>query len=109
MLRSAQAADDAWAEGDPWVYGTWAQVRIGAAIARVMKGDAEGAAEELAPVLDLGSEYRVVTIIGRVGEVAGRLGHSLYKGDPRAHDLHERIHAFQAGSLERQPSTPEVL
>ncbi|MFC5746032.1 hypothetical protein [Actinomadura rugatobispora] len=109
MLHSVQAADDAWAEGDPRVYGTWAQVRIGAALAYVMKGEPEGAAKELAPVFDLGREFRVVTITGRMTEVAQRLGHNRYKGDPRASSLQERIRAFQTGSLEHTAlTTPEV-
>ncbi|GAA2423239.1 hypothetical protein GCM10010191_38990 [Actinomadura vinacea] len=105
MLRSVQAADDAWADGAPRVYGTWAQVRIGAALAHVMMGEPEGAAEELGPVFDLGQEYRVVTIIGRMSEVAQRLGQSRYKGDSRATSLQERIRAFQTGSLEHKALT----
>jgi transcriptional regulator with XRE-family HTH domain len=105
MLRSVQDADDAWTDGDQWVYGTWAQVRIGAALAHVMTGDPEGAAAELAPVFDLGAEYRVVTIIGRTAEVGRRLGHTRYQGDRRAADLAERIRAFQAGSLEYKAIT----
>ncbi|MEU5876163.1 helix-turn-helix domain-containing protein [Spirillospora sp. NPDC047279] len=105
MLRSVQAADDAWADGDARVYGTWAQVRIGAALAHVMMGETEGAAEQLAPVFNLGLEYRVVTITGRTGEVAQRLGHSRYEGDPRAGALVKRIRAFQSGSLQHQAIT----
>ncbi|GAA2638850.1 helix-turn-helix transcriptional regulator [Actinomadura fulvescens] len=110
VLRSVRAADDAWADGDPRVYGTWAQVRIGAALAHVMMGEPEGAAEELAPVFDLGQEFRVVTIIGRMSEVAQRLGHSRYKGDQSAADLRDKIRAFRDGSLEHKaitgPETP---
>jgi transcriptional regulator with XRE-family HTH domain len=109
MLRSVQAADDAWADGDQWVYGTWAQVRIGAALAHVMTGEPDGAAAQLDPVFDLGAEYRVVTIIGRMEEVSRRLGHSRYNGDRRAADLAERISAFRAGSLEHKALTaPET-
>ncbi|MFE9105666.1 helix-turn-helix domain-containing protein [Actinomadura geliboluensis] len=100
MLTSVAEADDAWADGDEWVYGTWAQVRIGAALAHVMAGEVEGAGDELEGVFDLGAEYRVVTITGRMGEIGRRLGHSRYKGDPRATELRERIRAFRAGSLE---------
>ncbi|MBA9001944.1 helix-turn-helix domain-containing protein [Thermomonospora cellulosilytica] len=108
VLRDVRTADDAWAEGDPWVYGTWAQVRIGAALAHVMNGEPEAAATELQPVFDLSPEYRVVTIVGRMTEVGRRLGHSRYKGDPHAAALRERIAVFQAGSLESAASPPEV-
>ncbi|MEU6034463.1 helix-turn-helix domain-containing protein [Actinomadura sp. NPDC047616] len=102
MLASVRAADDAWAEGSQWVYGTWAQVRIGAALAHVMTGEVEGALGELAPVFQLGAEYRVVTITGRMSEVGRRLGHSRYKSNPKAAELQEQIRDFQAGSLEHK-------
>ncbi|MFD0690975.1 hypothetical protein [Actinomadura fibrosa] len=109
VLRSVQDADEAWADGAPWVYGTWAQVRIGAALAHVMRGDPEGAAAELDEVFDLGSEFRVVTITGRLAELSRRLRHSRYDGDPRAADLRDQIRAFQAGSLDRNVATLEAL
>jgi tetratricopeptide (TPR) repeat protein len=102
VLRSVETADDAWADGDQWVYGTWAQVRIGAALAHVMQGAPEAAAAELEELFDLDAEYRVVTITGRLMEVGQRLAHSRYKGDARAADLRERIRAFQSGSLEHR-------
>ncbi|MCW2889369.1 MAG: hypothetical protein JWL58_6231, partial [Streptosporangiaceae bacterium] len=50
-----------------------------------------------------------VTIIGRIGEVGRRLGHTRYAGSRPAADLRERIRAFQAGSLEhRAISAPEA-
>ncbi len=105
ILRYAHAADEAWAEGTPWVYGTWAQVRIGAALAHTMRGDPEGAAEELAPVFDLEDRYRVVTIVGRASEVGRRLNDRRFAGSRPAQDLKERIRAFQAGSLAHRPLT----
>jgi hypothetical protein len=45
-LKAAQLADEGWAAGEPWVAGTWAQVRVGAGIAHVMKGALDGAAEQ---------------------------------------------------------------
>ena len=52
---------------------------------------------------------RVVTIIGRMGEVGRMLGHSRYAGSIPAADLKERIRAFQAGSLEhRAIAAPEA-
>jgi hypothetical protein len=38
-LRAAEMADHAWACGDPWVAATWAQIRLGAGIARIIKHD----------------------------------------------------------------------
>ncbi|WP_037559389.1 hypothetical protein [Spirillospora albida] len=103
--RSAREADDAWADGDQWVYGTWAQVRIGAALAHVMAGEPAAAAAELEDVFGIEADYRVVTISGRMTDVDRRLRHSRYRADPCASDLRTRIRAFQAGSLEHRALT----
>src|SRR5262249_16207156 len=101
-LREVRAADDAWAEGDPWVYGTWGQVRIGAALAHIMSGEPEGAMTELEPVFDISPEYRVVTIVGRMGAIARTLEGDPYQGSDTARALQERIRAFRAESLEHK-------
>jgi hypothetical protein len=49
MLREVAVADEAWSEGDSWVYGTWSQIRIGAAIAHAMAGEVDGAAGGVPP------------------------------------------------------------
>jgi tetratricopeptide (TPR) repeat protein len=98
-LQEARRADKAWSEGDPWVYGTWAQVRIGAAFAHVRDGETGGAAEEIAPVLSIPSEYRVVTITDRLGYVGQLLHGQRYRGSHAAADLGEQIGEFQASSL----------
>ncbi len=98
-LQEVQRADRAWAGGGPWVYGTWAQVRIGAAIARARKREVDGAAEEIAPVLSIAPEYRVVTITGRLGDVDQLLHEHQFQGSRDAADLSERIGAFRAASL----------
>jgi hypothetical protein len=109
VLSEVQNADEAWSAGDPWVYGTWAQVRIGAAIAHTMNGEPEAAAGELEPVFDLGPEYRVVTIVGRMKVVEQSLGHRRYAGSGVAANLQERIRLFRAESLEAKAITaPEV-
>src|SRR6266516_5433984 len=98
-LQEAKRADEAWSAGDPWVYGTWAQVRIGAAIAHVRDGEADGAAEEIAPVLGIPAEYRVVTITDRLGYVGQLLRGPRHRGSPAAADLREQIGEFRAASL----------
>lgn len=98
-LQEAKRADEAWSAGDPWVYGTWAQVRIGAAIAHVRNGEADGAAEEIAPVLGIPAEYRVVTITDRLGYVGQLLRGPHHRGSPVAADLREQIGEFRAASL----------
>ena len=43
-LRAAEMADQAWADGDPWVAATWAQVRLGAGMAHIIKSDLDAVA-----------------------------------------------------------------
>jgi tetratricopeptide (TPR) repeat protein len=100
MLREVAAADEAWGEGDLWVYGTWSQIRIGAGIAHAMAGEVDGAAEEVAPVLDLPPELRVVTITGRLGVVEQQLAQRRYAGTGAAVDLRDQIRDFRAGALQ---------
>ncbi|WP_433179463.1 hypothetical protein [Actinoallomurus sp. CA-150999] len=100
MLRAAQAADSAWAEGDPWVYGTWAQVRIGAALAYVLSGDPEGVAAELAPVFEISPDFRVATISGRMKAVERGLAHQRYRASETARGVQERIRSFCSESFE---------
>jgi transcriptional regulator with XRE-family HTH domain len=108
MLREVEAADDAWSEGDPWVYGTWSQIRIGAGIAHTMGGQVDGAAEEISPVLELPPELRVVTITGRLGAVERQLTERRYAGSRTALDLRDQIRDFRAGALhEREIAPPE--
>lgn len=107
MLRLVQEADQYWSEGDPWVYGTWAQVRISAALAHVRRGDVDGAAEELREVLALGDEYRVTSITMRLGAVAHRLRDARWSGHPVAANLRESIRAFQSASL--APNRLEIM
>jgi transcriptional regulator with XRE-family HTH domain len=103
MLRAANAADSAWTEGDPWVYGTWAQVRIGAALAHVLNGDPEGAAAELTSVFEISPAFRVATISGRMKAIDHSLGQPRYRATEAAKDLRERIHMFCADSLDAKP------
>jgi hypothetical protein len=108
MLREVAAADQAWAEGDPWVYGTWSQIRIGAGIAHTMAGQVDGAAEEVTPVLDLPPELRVVTITGRLGVVEQALTQRRYAGSGAAFDLRDQIKDFRAEALRpRELGPPE--
>jgi hypothetical protein len=69
-LAAAVQADGAFASGDQWAYGTWAQVRFGAALAHVMLGSIDGAEENLMPVLAMPVDRRLDTLARRAAEVA---------------------------------------
>jgi len=106
MLREVEAADEAWSEGDLWVYGTWSQIRIGAGIAHTMAGQVDGAAEEVAPVLELPPDLRVVTITGRLGVVEHQLAQRNYAGSGTASALRDQIKDFRAGALRQREIAP---
>ncbi|MEV5749983.1 hypothetical protein AB0L00_19350 [Actinoallomurus sp. NPDC052308] len=109
MLRAAETADGAWADGDPWVYGTWAQVRIGAALAHLLNGDPEGAQAELTSVFEIGPAFRVTTISGRMKAIGRGLEDRRYRASDTATTLREQIRRFRLESLDaREGRTREV-
>jgi len=95
-LRSAATADLAWESGDAMVTGVWAQVRLAAAIARVMKGDLDGAEHELFSVLDIAPEYRISTITGYASDLGKRLRQRRFERTPVAARMSERIREFNS-------------
>jgi hypothetical protein len=72
-LRAAEMADAGWASGDPWLYGVWSLIRIGAAIAYVMKADLDAAAAQLDAVLTLAPAFRIATITSYLADLASLL------------------------------------
>jgi hypothetical protein len=98
-LRAAQLADAGWASGDPWVAGTWAQIRIGAGIAYAMKGALDGAAEQIAPMLTLAPEFRVATVTRYLADMDRRLEHRRFRGSAVAAELREQIRQFNSAAL----------
>ncbi|HEY3734233.1 MAG TPA: helix-turn-helix transcriptional regulator [Streptosporangiaceae bacterium] len=104
-LGQVAAADAAYADGDQRAYGTWAQVRIGAAIARARSGDAGGAAHELTPVLRMPAGQRVATITSRLPAVTAALAAQGHTGHDAA-VLAERIASFRSAGPGLTMSTP---
>jgi hypothetical protein len=98
-MRAAEMADSAWASGDPWVAGTWAQVRLGAGIAHIMKGDLDGALEEITPVLALAPEFRMATITGYTSHMDRRLRQRRFQGDITAMEIRQKIQEFNSAAL----------
>jgi tetratricopeptide (TPR) repeat protein len=99
-LRAAELADAAWASGDPWVLGTWAQVRFGAATAYVMMGELDGAAEQVRPVMAaMSPEFRLATVTNYLVNIDRRLQHAHFRESTIAADLREQIRVFNAAAL----------
>jgi hypothetical protein len=65
-LEQAQRADAAWRGGETWAFGTWAQVQAGAATARIMSGEIDGAMAVLQPVLSQPAERHLATLTTRL-------------------------------------------
>lgn len=98
-LRAALAADRGWAAGDPHIPGTWAQVRIGAAIAHLLQDSLDGAVEQVTPMLAMPPEFRIATVTGWLADLDRRLASGRYASNPAASDLRQQICGFTAHAL----------
>ena len=98
-LRAAEMADSGWASGETQMPATWAQIRVGAGIAHLMKGSLEAAIEEVTPMLTLDPQFRMSTVTRYLEKLHRRLGHQRFQGSPAAAQLREDIHAFNAEAL----------
>ncbi|MEU0485795.1 helix-turn-helix transcriptional regulator [Streptosporangium sp. NPDC006013] len=98
-LRAAEMADAAWASGEPYVFGTWAQIRFGAANAYVMMGDLHGAAGQIAPVMSMPPELRMATVTYYPTEMDARLQDRRFYGSEIAASLREQIREFNSAAL----------
>ncbi len=97
-LQAAADADMGWAAGEPWLYGVWSLVRVGAAIAYVMKGDVDAAAAQLGGVLALAPVFRITTIRSYLADLDARLAWRRFITVPAARELRGQIAAFTAAA-----------
>jgi hypothetical protein len=93
-LRAASAAEAYWGAGGTRVTATWAQIRSGAAMAYLLKDSLDGAAEQLAPVLELPPDQRIRTVTGYLEEAAAMLEDRRFTGSSTGAALRERITEF---------------
>jgi hypothetical protein len=98
-LRAAVAADQGWAAGDPHIPGTWAQIRIGAAIAHLLKDSLDGAIEQVTPMLAMPPEFRIATVTGWLADLDRYLFGRRYGSSPAASCLRQQIRDFTANAL----------
>jgi hypothetical protein len=97
-LMAAADADAGWAAGEPWLYGVWSLVRVGAAIAHVMRGDVDAAAAQLGGVLALAPAFRITTISNYLADLDARLAQRRFRTVPVAQELRGQIAAFTAAA-----------
>lgn len=99
----AQRAVDAYADrtNPAWAFGDQAGSHTDLAVARVAARDIEGAAEALAPVLDLAPERRINGVVNSVQRVHRTLTQSGLAAD--AHDIIDQIEDFTITPLRALP------
>jgi len=93
-LHAAEMAEAAWANGEPKIPATCAQIQTGASIAHLMKDSLDGASCSITPVLNLPYELRISTVIGYVRKLRSMLDHSRFAGSFSAVDLVEKLDDF---------------
>ena len=98
-LAAAETADRGWDAGDPYIPGTWAQIRIGAAMAHLQQDSLDGAAGQVTPMLTLAPEFRISTVTGYLAVLDGRLARPRFAASRTAHDLRQEIRDFQTAAL----------
>jgi transcriptional regulator with XRE-family HTH domain len=95
-LRAVAMADAGWAAGSRKVPATWAQIRAGAAIAYLMKGSLDGAAEQVTSVLSLSPELRIGTVTGYLKNLDRRLDKPILANSKTAIELRRQIREFNS-------------
>ena len=95
-LRGAAAADACWSAGDSKVPATWAQVRAGAAMAYLMMDSLDGAAAQIAPMLELPPELRINTVTGYLANLEQMLSHARFADSHLAAELRQQIREFSS-------------
>ena len=100
-LRAALAADQGWATGDPHIPSTWAQIRIGAAIAHLLQDSLDGAIEQVTPMLAMPPEFRIATVTGFLAYLDHRLASRRYANSQTASSLRQQIRDFTVNALPR--------
>jgi hypothetical protein len=104
-LRAADEADEFWKSGEPWQYGVWSLIRIGAATAHVMKGDVEAASLQLSGIFALAPAFRITTMTCYLSDLDSRLAQRRFRDVSAAGELREQIRAFSAAADPAAPAT----
>jgi hypothetical protein len=97
-LHAAATAEAGWSAGVPKAPATWAQVRVGAAMAYLMLDALDGAAGQVAPVLELAPEMRIGTVTGYLESLDRMLSQPRFAGSALAAGLRQQISDFNAST-----------
>jgi hypothetical protein len=93
-LRAAATAEAGWHAGAPKALATWAQVRADAAMAYLMLDSLDGAAAQIAPVLELPPEMRIGTVTGYLQTLDQMLSQPRFTDSALAAALRQQISDF---------------
>jgi hypothetical protein len=93
-LLAASDSGTAWDPDGPHVPAAWAQTRIGAGIACLLKDEPDGAAEQVRPMLDLPPGLRIASVTGWLADLDRHLADSRYTHVPVAAELRQQIREF---------------
>jgi hypothetical protein len=86
----------------PHVPAAWAQIRIGAGIACLLKDEPDGAAEQVRPMLDLPPALRIPTVTGWLADLDRHLADARYAHVAVAAELRQEIREFMTTAPETQ-------
>ena len=98
-VRAAETAEAGWRGGAPKALATWAQVRAGAAMAYLMLDSLDGAAAQIAPVLELPPEMRIETVTGYLRALDQMLSQPGFAGTSQAVVLRQQISDFTSAPV----------
>ena len=97
-LRAAAMAEAGWACGEPKVPANWAQIKAGSSIAYLMQDSLDGAAHQIAPVLELPEELRISTVIGYLKTLENMLAQPRFAKSKIAAKITSQIRSFVSSS-----------
>ncbi|MET9068833.1 XRE family transcriptional regulator [Streptosporangium sandarakinum] len=103
-LRTVAYADRTTAAGDRPALANWAQIRVTAGIAHLLKDDLSGAIHETTPVLSVPPELRLTTVTGYLEDLSHRLARSRFADSADALRLRQQIRDFKAAALPDEPT-----
>jgi hypothetical protein len=101
-LLTASETGMAWDPAGPHVPAAWAQIRIGAGIACLLKDEPDGAAEQVRPMMDLPPGLRISTVTGWLADLDRHLADARYAHVQVAGELRQEIREFMTTALETQ-------
>jgi len=94
VQAAAADADAAVRYGEEGPFGSWAQVRISAALALLATGDAEQATWRLRPVIGLPREMRLATFVGKLSQTMSLASAPPYQGSQAAQTLADEVRCY---------------